>query len=110
MARAELFHDRWEIPNVADDATDLSWYVEAQSDLLAGLWVAGRLGATRFGEVAAASGPPAAWDYDVWRTQLSAGYRVVRNAELKLEWMRDDAAGPLDPRDDLLSAQLWWAC
>lgn len=109
VVRGELFHDSWEVPNVADEATDLSWYVEAQSDLMAGLWVAGRVGATHFGEIENPAGQSAQWDYDVWRTQLSAGYRVVRNAEIKIEWLRDDAAGRFDARDDLLSAQLWWS-
>lgn len=108
MARAEAFRDSWEVPNVAEAATDLSWYAEVQSDLIAGVWLAGRIGAIHYGEIAAGSGR-AQWDHDVVRGQIAAGYRVARNAEIKLEWMRNDSEGPLDPSDDLWSAQLWWA-
>jgi adenylate cyclase len=108
VARGELFHDRWEVPNVGDAADDLSWYVEAQSDLVAGLWLAARFGAIHYLALEDGSGATATWDYDVRRLQASVGYRIVRNAEIKAEWMGNELSGPRDPSDDLLSFQLWW--
>jgi hypothetical protein len=109
VIRTEVFRDRWASPNVADDAVDLSGYLEAQSDLTAGLWIAARVAAIHYGDIADGAGRAAAWDYDSRRLQLSTGYRLVRNAELKLEWMRTTQDGPLEPPDDLFSAQLWWS-
>jgi hypothetical protein len=109
VLRGEAFHDRWNVPNVEDDVVDASWYLEAQSDLTSGLWVAGRVGATHFQEVGGGANAPTHWDHDVRRLQLSSGYRFARNLEAKVEWMGTDMEGPLDPRDDLVSMQLWWA-
>lgn len=109
IVRGELYHDGWEIPNVRDEATELAWYLEAQSDVVAGVWLAARYGAIAFGDLESSTGTPSQWDYDVSRVQLGAGYRIVRNAELKLEWLRDRRSGPFDRRADLLSAQIWWA-
>ena len=105
VVRSELFLDSWDVPNVEDAAKDLSWYVEAQSDVAAGLWLAARYGAIDYAQL----GTRTPWDYDARRVQLSTGYRIVRNAEIKAEWMKNDLSGPLDPSDDLLSFQLWWA-
>ena len=109
VLRGEAFHDRWDVPNMEDDPVDLSWYLEGQTDLMAGLWVAARLGAIHYQEVEGGAIGPAPWDHDVRRIQLSAGHRLARNLEAKLEWMHTDMEGPLDTRDDLLSMQLWWA-
>jgi hypothetical protein len=108
VVRSEVFFDRWDIPNVDLPAEDVAWYVEGQSDLVAGLWLAARLGGVHYATLAG-SGASAPWDYDLRRIQLAAGYRIVRNAEIKAEWMANSMSGPLDPSDDLLSFQLWWA-
>ena len=41
------------------------------------------------------------------RIQIGAGYRLLRNTELRAEYLvsRTDGA---DPRDNLLSLQWWW--
>jgi len=109
VVRSEVFYDQWDVPNVNDRAADVSGYLEVQSDVVAGLWIAARLAAIHYRDITNGSGAAAPWDYDVRRAQLTAGYRLVRNAELKVELMRTDTVGPLDPRDDLLAVQLWWA-
>ena len=109
VLRSEVVYDWWKVPNVADNATDVSGYLEAQTDVVAGLWIAARVAAIHYRDVANGLGGAAPWDYDVRRAQLSAGYRLVRNAELKVEVMHTEMDGPLDPRDDLFSVQLWWA-
>ena len=79
------------------------------ADVIAGLWIAGRLGAIHYQDLEGGASGPAPWDHDVRRTQFSAGYRIARNLEAKAEWMQTDMEGPLDTRDDLVSMQLWWA-
>ena len=120
VLRGEFFADRWEVPNVDDDAWDYSYYVEAQTDVATGLYVAARYGAIRFNELDDLSGGTtgygpslgdlARWDYDTRRIQLAAGYRVFRNAGIVAEYMLNHTDTPLgDPADNLLSLQLWWS-
>ncbi|NIU35135.1 MAG: hypothetical protein GWM92_04545 [Gemmatimonadetes bacterium] len=115
--RWEGFADRWEVPNVPDDPRDFSYYFEGEYVIVPGLFLAGRWGEVRFDEIAVgpapaggygSDAPRAAWDYDVGRLQLGAGYRLVRNAEVRVEWAHTRMDGPLEPDDDLLSVQLWW--
>lgn len=114
--RGEAVADRWEVPNVAEDAWDLSYYVEGQYDVLAGLHVAARWGEMRFNELATgdarygtSGGEDARWDYDARRLQLAAGYRIVRNVGLQAEYALNDTDDPEgDAVGDLFSVQLWW--
>ena len=108
VVRSEVFYDQWDVPNVTDRATDVSGYLEVQSDVVAGLWIAARVAAIHYRAISNGAGT-AAWDYDVRRAQLTTGYRATRNVELKVELMRTKTEGPRDPADDLLSLQLWWA-
>lgn len=114
--RAEAFHDRWEVPNVAEDPIDVSYSVEATRTLAPGLFVAARYGAIHFNHIpfrsAGYTGPGPegidAWDYDTRRVQVGGGYRLLRNVEARAEYMWNVSHGPADPDDDLLSVQLWW--
>lgn len=106
--RAEAFHDSWQVVNVEEDVVDISYSVEAVQTLLPGLHVAARYGAITFSEHA---DPPndqiTWWDYDVRRVQVGGGWRFLRNAGVKAEYMITRAADN-DPDDDLASVQLWW--
>jgi hypothetical protein len=105
--RGEAFIDRWEVPNLADDPRDVSWYLEAVQGVRAGLDVALRFNEIRFPAMSA-GGVSGEWDHDVRRLQLGASYRILRNTGVKLEAMLNRTAGE-DPRDDLFSIQWWWA-
>ena len=109
MVRGELFRDRWEVPWVGDDPVEWSWYVEAQRDLLPGLWVAGRVAGMDFNTLTDEGGSSREWDRDVLRWEVGAGYRIVRNLELRGQVGLTRSEGPVDPDDDLLSLQAWWA-
>lgn len=112
--RGEAFADRWEVPNVPEDAWDLSYYVEGQVDVGTGAHLAARWGEIRFNELGAGGGyygggVDARWDYDARRLQLAAGYRVFRNAGIAAEYMLNHTDRPEgDPPDNLFSVQLWW--
>jgi class 3 adenylate cyclase len=108
-ARAEFVWDRWQVPNVLEDPVDVSYYVELKRKLAAGLFAAARYGAIHFNEIARSDGGSEAWDHDVRRLQLGAGYRLNRAFELRGEYMWNRQAGPAPPRNDLLSFQAAWA-
>jgi hypothetical protein len=113
--RGEAVADRWEVPNVPENVWDYSYYVEAQRDITAGAYMAGRLGQIFFNDLSASgsgysySGTDDRWDYPVTRLQLAAGYRILRNVGVQAEYMLNRTDHPAgDPADDLLSLQLWW--
>ena len=116
VLRGEAFGDRWEVPNVPEDAWDWSYYLEGHVDVLAGGYVAARFGQILFNELGGGTGggyttggSDYQWDYDVARLQLAAGYRAFRNAGIRAEVLLNRTGDPAgDPRDDLLSLQLWW--
>ena len=117
QVRGEVFHDRWQVPNVATDPIDISWSVEAREELHPDLFVAARLGQVRFNDVRVSSigydGLPVLgeeqWDYNIRRLQVGFGHRVATNAEIRAEFMTNQTEGPVDPADDLFSVQFWWA-
>ena len=104
--RAEGFHDTWTI--VDEDAIDISWSVEARQELFQDWFVAGRVGQMRFSDIETSTGSEP-WDYNVRRIQAAAGYRLASNAEIRAEYLTNATEGPVDPDDDLISVQLWWA-
>ena len=115
--RGEAFADRWEVPNVDQDAWDYSYYMEGRYDVATGAYLAARWGAIWFNELDMGQGAYAPgegggdrrWDYTSRRLQLAAGYRILRNLGARAEVMissTDDPGG--DPVGDLLSVQLWW--
>jgi class 3 adenylate cyclase len=106
--RAELFLNRWEVPNLPEDPLDTSFYVEGTTHLSAGLFLAARYGEIRYSRMGEDS-LAVPWDLDQRRLQLGGGYRIVHNAEIRAEYLINDTAGAADPRDNLLSVQVWWA-
>ena len=105
--RAEAFHDTWAYLD-AEDNIDISWSVEGRQELFQDAFVAGRVGQIRFSDVETSSGDEP-WDHNVRRIQAAAGYRLASNAEVRAEYLMQNTDGPVDPDDDLISVQLWWA-
>ena len=103
--RGEFFHDTWEVDNVPDQAIDLSGYLEIKQKLLMGLYGAIRYGTIGYNKIRRASGALEPWDYDARRWQTALGYRLLRNLELKGEYMWNHTDGPQQPRDNLFSLQ-----
>ena len=107
LVHAELHGVRWETPLISERLDAVGGFVEARFDFSPGWYVAGRLGGLRFGEVEtdAATGARAPWDQDVARSELAVGYRLTRQALLKLDWQRT-TVGASDFEQNLFSAQL----
>jgi len=106
--RGEVFHDTWGVPNVGDDVVDVSWYAEAERDVATGVTLAARYGAIHFLEMEGWDGTTGRWDYDTERLQVGASWRLARNVGVRGEAAFNRTSAPRDPRDDLLSLQLWW--
>jgi class 3 adenylate cyclase len=110
QVRAEAFHDLWQVPNLREDAIDLSWFVEVSHRFLPGLHAALRYGRIEFNRLAVmGEGTREEWDFPVERWQAALGYRIDRYWEIRAEYLRNRTGGELpDPRDNLLSLQLRW--
>ena len=109
-ARGEVLLDRWEVPNVPEDARDVSYYVETKVKLSAGLFAAARYGAIHFNEIAPAPDAEAvAWDYDARRVQFGAGYRLSRATELRAEYLLTLTDAPPEGNDDLFAIRWSYA-
>lgn len=106
--RGGLALDRWEVPNVDETVTDLSWFLEGKLKSRWGVFGAARFGAMHFSQLTRSTGEKEAWDYPLQRLQVAAGYRLGRNLELRGEYLinRSSEAPQLDT--GLASAQLWW--
>lgn len=105
--RGELLFNRWEVFRAPGAPRDVSYYVEGQTRIAAGLYVAARYNAIHFRDLARSNGQPDRWDYDMRRWQIGAGYRLGRNSGIRGEYMINDTVDHDDPRDNLLSVQ-WW--
>jgi hypothetical protein len=103
--RGEAFHDTWEVENVLDYPVDLSGYVEVQQAFLSGFYGAFRYGAIRYNKISLSSGQKEVWDFRIWRSQVAAGYHILRNLDVRVEYMWNRTSGLPDPQDDLFSVQ-----
>jgi hypothetical protein len=103
--RGEAFHDTWGVPNVQDRPVDKSGYVEIKQKFLSGFYGAVRYGTIRYNKIRLSSGQEEVWDFSIWRAQAALGYRILRNLDVRAEYMWNRTSGLPDPQDDLLSLQ-----
>lgn len=112
--RAEGVADRWQVPNVDGNVWDFSYSIEAQRDILAGAYLAARVGQIRFNELSpfgpgySGAGVNNRWDYTFTRLQLAGGYRILRNVGAKAEYALNATVDPATDPSSLFSVQLWW--
>ncbi len=103
--RGEAFHDTWEVENVLDYPVDMSGYVEIKQKFLTGFYSAFRYGTIHYNRIRRSSGQEEVWDFSIWRAQAAVGYRILRNLEVRAEYMWNRTSGLPDPQDDLFSIQ-----
>ena len=108
VARAEVLHDRWQVPNVGDDPVEWGYSLEVQTDLSAGLSAAVRAGFLDFRPLENGAATRN-WDFDAARYEASLAYRLARNAGILASVAFNDQHAAIDPADDLLALRLWWA-
>lgn len=114
VVRAEGVRDTWEVPNVPGAPMELGGSLEAQADLAAGFFVAGRAGFLDFRPVEVGGAPGSGgvaveWDYDVRRYEGSLGYRLDRNSGVLASWSHQPGRSALEGAQSLLAARLWVA-
>jgi hypothetical protein len=105
--RGELLINSWEVFRAPGTPRDVSYYVEGQTRVAAGLFLAARYNAIHFQELSRSNGQMDRWDYDRRRWQFGAGYRLGRSSEIRGEYMINTTLDADDLRDNLLSLQ-WW--
>ncbi len=106
--RGEVVRNVWQVPNVEEDAVDVSWFAEGKLKSRGGLFGAARVGAIHFNKLTASTGEEEVWDHDVGRWQVAGGYRLARNMELRAEYLRNHTDSPIEADTDLLSLEIWW--
>ncbi|MDB4948399.1 MAG: cyaB [Gemmatimonadetes bacterium] len=105
---AEVFVDRWEVPNMPQDPRDLSYYLESRVKLGARAYAAARYAAIRFNRIPDGSGTAASripWDYYDERVELGAGLHTGRNTQLRAEYLWNIGGQPRVGSANLLSVQ-----
>ncbi len=82
---AEFFEARFEIPGFTDGDT-FAYYVEAKYKFTPQFFAAVRWNQQFFGDVTNSYGGTAPWGRDLWRADISAGYRFTAHTQLKIQY------------------------
>ncbi len=101
----ELMLSRFEVPRVGDVET-LAYYLEARYKVTESLFLAARWNQQFFDDVSDGHGGDTTWDRDLFRVDLSVGYRFNRNLQAKLQYSYGHEGGPGANADHLLAAQM----
>lgn len=113
VMRGEVVRDEWDVPNTGYAPVEWGGSLEAQIDLAAGVFVAGRAGFLDFRPVPTGEsgygGPSLEWDHDLRRYEASVGYRIERNAGLLASWSHQPRRSALEGSRSQLAARLWVA-
>lgn len=101
----EFFWSQFEIPFVGQ-ANTFSYYVEGKYKLTPAIFVALRWNQQLFGDIEDGNGGKKAWDRDIFRTDLSLGYRITRYLQAKLQYNYSHRKGDKQQGENLLATQM----
>jgi hypothetical protein len=82
---AEFFEARFEIPRFSDGDT-FAYYIEAKYKFTPQFFAAVRWNQQFFSDVTNSYGQTAPWGRDLWRADISAGYRFTAHTQLKVQY------------------------
>jgi hypothetical protein len=82
---AEFFEARFEIPRFSDGDT-FAYYIEAKYKFTPQFFAAVRWNQQFFSDVTNSYGQAAPWGRDLWRADISAGYRFTAHTQLKVQF------------------------
>ena len=82
---AEFYEARFEIPGFSDGDT-FAYYIEAKYKFTPQFFAAVRWNQQFFGDVTNSYGDTAPWGRDLWRADISAGYRFTAHTQLKVQY------------------------
>jgi hypothetical protein len=107
---SEGYWSAWETPEIAEGVEARGGYLEGRYDLAAQWYVASRLDAIWFNEIAVTAEDGTvtrqSWDDDVWRVESALGYRFTREVLAKLAWHHYGFAAGAGPTMDVLAVQV----
>jgi hypothetical protein len=92
---AEFYEARFEVPRVGD-ADTFVYYFEAKYKFTPQLFGAIRWNQQLFADVPDGLGRTRPWGYDLWRTDIAAGYRFTAHTQLKIQYSLQREEGPRD--------------
>jgi hypothetical protein len=107
----EAFMNRWDYAADYGSSLDaVGFSLEGRYTFLPRLSAAVRVGGLRFNSIAglpsASGAAPEPWDHDVTRVEAAVGYRLSREALLKIVYTVNRTEGlPRDPADDAFGVQ-----
>jgi len=101
---AEFYEARFEVPGVGN-ADTFAYYFEAKYKFTPQFFGAVRWNQQFFADVPDGYGGSIPWGDDIWRVDISAGYRFTPHAQLKLQYsFQKETSGPGDD-NHLIAAQ-----
>jgi hypothetical protein len=93
---AEFYEARFEVPRVGD-ADTFVYYLEAKYKFTPQWFGAARWNQQFFADVPNGFGGQMPWGHDLWRIDVSAGYRFTAHTQLKIQYsLEDEENGPRD--------------
>lgn len=100
----EGIHARFEVPGIGTVHTT-SAFIESKYKVTPSLWVAARWNQSWNGDI---PGLPSdvSFDRNTWRADLALGFRLNRNAQIKLQYSIGDKSGADPEGDQLFAAQI----
>ncbi|OGG05642.1 MAG: hypothetical protein A3F83_04865 [Candidatus Glassbacteria bacterium RIFCSPLOWO2_12_FULL_58_11] len=101
---SELAKIWWESPNLEDDLTSTSWYVELKQVLFPGFYAAVRYNRFTYNSLTGSDGVSFDWGDNVTRVESGLGYTFTKGVLLKLDWQHNRI--DTRPNVDLLCTQL----
>jgi hypothetical protein len=101
----EVFLNRFQVPNVGN-ADVLSYYLEAEYKITAGLFAAARWNQQLYGTVPDGFGGMQTWDNNMFDIDLALGYRFTRHLQAKLQYSYGHRQGSLQQGEQLVAAQV----
>lgn len=101
---AEFFHSRFEVPRVGD-ADTIAYYVEAKYRFSPELYAAARWNQQFFESFPDDGGVSRDWGSDMWRGDLSIGYRFTAHTQLKIQYSLMNQSSSADPCSHLIATQ-----
>jgi hypothetical protein len=94
---AECYEARFEVPHIGD-ADTFVYYLEAKYKFTPQLFGAVRWNQQLFANVPDGFGGNSPWGRDLWRVDISTGYRFTAHTQLKIQYsLEDEENGPRDP-------------
>ena len=101
---AEFFEARFDIPGFTDGDT-FAYYIEAKYKFTPQFFAAVRWNQQFFSDVTNSFGQTAPWGRDLWRADISAGYRFTAHTQLKVQFSFQRDNYGLQDMTHMLAAQ-----